>query len=219
MIGRASAIARVLVAVFIVIAYALLAHRFSTTATVGIALLPVALAPLLIAAMLRIRKWTLLLCALVVAMVFWLPSMREFLTHNLAWIYFAQDSALNLTLGYLFGRTLLPGCVPLCSRIATVLQDNPSPRLLQYTRRVTVAWTIFFAAMVSISALLFFAADRTLWSEFANLLYWPLLLSMFALEYLTRMFALPRAERAGIFATVRAFRTLAATQFAAEARA
>ncbi len=208
MTGRASSIARALVAILVISAYALLAHRFSTTQNAAFMVLPVALAPLLMALLLRARQWALLLCAAVVAAV-WLPNLRELLTHNLAWVYFAQDSALNIALCLLFGRTLRQGRVPLCSRIACALHAHPSAHLLRYTRRVTVAWTIFFAAVVLLSTLLFFFAERMVWSSFANLLYWPLLIAMFALEYVARQFALPPAERAGFLATVGAFRHLA----------
>lgn len=209
MICRVSIIARALAAFLIVFVYALLAHRFSTAQNVGIALLPLALAPLVIALVLRRRKWVAVLCTLLCAGMWWLPNGLELFARNLAWLYFAQDSALNIVLCFLFGRTLLPGRLPLCSRIASGLHANPSPHLLRYTRRVTIAWTLFFATMVLVSAGLFFGVDRATWSSFANLLYWPLLLLMFALEYLARLLILPRAERASFWATISAFRNAA----------
>ncbi|MDB6060298.1 MAG: hypothetical protein JWM78_401 [Verrucomicrobiaceae bacterium] len=215
MTGRASAIARALAAVLIVIVYAVLAHTFSTTSHVAIALLPLALAPLFIALLLRLSrsgKWLLLAVITAIALTLSFPNSRDFFSHNLAWVYFAQDSALNLMLGFLFGRTLIKGRIPLCSLIAASLQRDPTAHLLQYTRRVTIAWTIFFASMVIVSTLLFFSADRVIWSSFANLWYWPLLISMFALEYCARLLILPRAERAGFFATINGFRDAVAAK-------
>jgi uncharacterized membrane protein len=219
MIGRASVLARAFVAVLIVFAYTALAHRFSTTQNVGVTLLPLAMAPLVIALVLRRRKWMAVLCVALIAGIWWLPDRLELVMHNLAWLYFAQDSALNITLCFLFGRTLLPGRLPLCSRIAIGLHANPTSHLLRYTHRATLAWTLFFATMVVVSAGLFFGADRVTWSSFANLLYWPLLLLMFASEYLARLILLPRAERAGFWATINAFRNPAVFNFdGAEAR-
>lgn len=123
----------------------------------------------------------------------------------LAWIFWVQDSALNIGLALLFGVSLRRGAVPLCTRIALSLQQRISARALRYTHAVTWAWTLFFSAMVAVSALLFFGGARATWSLFANVLYWPLLVAMFVLEYALRIAVLPRADRAGFFATINAF--------------
>ena len=52
-----------------------------------------------------------------------------------------------LAMMVLFGKTLLPGATPLVSRVASLWRGSLDPVVARYTRRVTVAWTAFFALM------------------------------------------------------------------------
>jgi len=63
---------------------------------------------------------------------------------------------LQLILLMTFGRTLLAGRQPLCTRFAQAAHTPLTPQHELYARRVTVAWTLFFAAMALISTLLIF---------------------------------------------------------------
>ncbi|MBK6400953.1 MAG: hypothetical protein IPN12_03945 [Rhodocyclaceae bacterium] len=119
----------------------------------------------------------------------------------------AQHVGVNATLGFLFGRTLFAGRRPLVTVLAGLLHENPSPALLVYTRRVTVAWTWFFLALTVLSLLLFFFAPIELWSFFANILTLPLVALMFVVEYVVRKRVLPATERAGFLAAVQAYRS------------
>ena len=76
---------------------------------------------------------------------------------------------------------------------------------VRYTRRVTAAWALFFAAIVAIMVALFAAAPRRVWSLFANFCILPLVALMFIAEYAVRRRVLPQAERGGILAAVRTF--------------
>lgn len=198
--------ARIGIFVLAIVGYALLAHLFSTQTHISPWLLPLAVAPLALTLALRpqLRKWSALIIVLAIALAL-APQWLMHSAPHLAWLYFVQDSALNIGLGLLFGFSLRRGEIPLCSRIAMSMQSQPSSQLLRYTRAVTWAWTLFFSCMVVVSTLLFVWSDHTTWSIFANLLYWPLLIAMFALEYGVRLLRLPRAERAGFFATINAF--------------
>jgi uncharacterized membrane protein len=80
-----------------------------------------------------------------------------------------------------------------------------SPALARYTRGVTLAWTIFFGAVATVSVALFFLAPRPLWSAFANLLTLPLVGAMFAAEYAVRVRVLPPEERGGLADAARAY--------------
>ena len=208
--------ARWVIGIFAVAGYALFAHTLSTLthisalpssfAIASFAIIPLAIVPLALALAFKpaLRKWSalLLMGATVIACH---PQWRQWSAQHLAWIYFAQDSALNAGLALLFGSTLRRGETPLCSRIALLLQPQSSVQALRYTRAVTWAWTAFFGAVVAISTALFFCAAHVTWSTFANLLYWPLLIAMFVIEYAVRALVLPRDQRAGFFATIRAF--------------
>jgi uncharacterized membrane protein len=65
---------------------------------------------------------------------------------------------------------------------------------------------VFFAAMASVSTLLFFLAPLTAWSVFDNFLTLPLVALMFIAEYRVRRRALPGMQHAHILDAVRAFR-------------
>lgn len=127
--------------------------------------------------------------------------------HNpVSWLYFVQHVSINVVLGLLFGRTLLHRRQPLCSTFASLLHPNMTPALMRYTRQVTLAWTLFFAASAALSVALFFLAPIEVWSVFANLLALPLVLAMFVVENEVRKRVLPPQDRAGLRDTVRAVR-------------
>ncbi len=75
---------------------------------------------------------------------------------------------------------------------------------------VTIAWSLFFAAMALASTLLFFLAPLTTWSVFDNFLTLPLVALMFIAEYWVRRRALPDMQHAHILDAVRAFRNTSA---------
>lgn len=218
MTGGAAMHARLMIAIFVVVSYALLAHIFSTVTKIpalpslpimSFAIVPLAVLPLAFALALKpaLRKWSALLLGGAVLSAN-NPQWYQWSMQHLAWIYFAQDSALNAGLALLFGSTLRRGETPLCSRIAMLMLPQSSAQALRYTRAATCAWTAFFCAMMAVSTALFFCATHTTWSMFANLLYWPLLIAMFAIEYGVRVLVLPRDQRVGFFATIRTFNDL-----------
>ncbi|MCC4116183.1 hypothetical protein LLG90_12550 [Aromatoleum toluclasticum] len=132
------------------------------------------------------------------------------LARNVGWLYFVQHVGTNLLLGLGFGRTLAAGHEPLCTRVARTIHGAVSPALARYTRQVTVAWTMFFAATVAISCLLFAFGTIEAWSTFANLLTMPLVGLMFLGEYLVRLKLLPD-DRSSILDAVRAYRRTSPT--------
>lgn len=129
------------------------------------------------------------------------------LRHNVALLYYLQHLGTNLALGALFGRTLYGGREPLVTHFAKLAHDGQiSPAKARYTRQVTVAWSLFFATSAGLSTILFWLAPAAAWSIFANLLYTPSLLLMFAIEHLVRLRVLPAADRSGIADTIRGYR-------------
>jgi uncharacterized membrane protein len=95
------------------------------------------------------------------------------------------------------------------SRFAEVIHGKLSPALMRYTRQVTWAWTLYFAAQTSLSLLLFWLAPVAVWSVFANLLNLPLLILMFTAEYGARVILLPPSDRSGPLEAIRAYRQAA----------
>ena len=72
------------------------------------------------------------------------------------------------------------------------------PEEVRYSRQVTLAWTLFLLAISLISSVLFFFASIEVWSVFANFLSFPLILLMFAAEYLVRLRKLPHQKKHSI---------------------
>lgn len=130
-------------------------------------------------------------------------TMRQ----NVAALYLLQHVGINLALASLFGRTLRGPGEALVTRLARlVYPQGISPRKIRYTRGVTLAWTLFFIANATLSALLYLFAPAAIWSVYANLLGLPLIASMFLGEHLWRMRVLPPEERPGVAEIVRAWR-------------
>ncbi|HEV7431654.1 MAG TPA: hypothetical protein VGN77_01325 [Steroidobacteraceae bacterium] len=140
----------------------------------------------------------------------WLLAVLLLATHwhelklQFVWIYLIQQLGVYFLLGVSFGRTLAPGHVPLCTQMALRVHGALSPDALRYTRQVTTAWTLFFAAVATALIVTFFAAPLRVWSAFANFGIPILIVLMFAIENRTRRHALPTMTHAGIIATIRA---------------
>ncbi|QEL65516.1 hypothetical protein OTERR_20400 [Oryzomicrobium terrae] len=131
----------------------------------------------------------------------WLPALGgalgllawhwQLLETHFSWLYLFDHAASNAMLGVVFGRTLRAGQTPLCTTFAAMVHDHMPDELVRYSRQVTVAWTLFFAATATLSLLLFAFTSREVWSIFANLLSLPLLVAMFVVEYAVRLVKMP----------------------------
>jgi uncharacterized membrane protein len=124
---------------------------------------------------------------------------------NFSVVYLLQECGMYGLLAAGFGRSLRTGEVALCTRLADKLHGPLSAAEILYTRRVTLAWTLFFALMGVTVVVLYVTAPRTVWSAFVNFLATPLIVAMFAAEYAVRGRVLPHTERRGILATMRVF--------------
>jgi uncharacterized membrane protein len=147
--------------------------------------------------------WTAVL--IVAAAVTWALEQARAGTWGLAFLYGAPHAAAYLFLLWLFGRTLLRGRDPLVSRIARRVHGTLAPEMEAYTRRVTLAWCVFFAGQVAVSALLLAFAPLAAWSLFVNVLNVPLLALMFGSEYLYRVAHHPDHPRTTLPGMLRAF--------------
>jgi uncharacterized membrane protein len=127
------------------------------------------------------------------------------LEKNFSVVYLLQECTMYGLLAAGFGRSLAAGEVALCTRLADKLHGPLNTQEILYTRRVTLAWTIFFTLMGVAVVILFVAAPRAVWSAFVNFLATPLIVAMFAAEYIVRRRVLPHTERRGIWATMRVF--------------
>ncbi len=110
---------------------------------------------------------------------------------------------INLTLALVFGSTLLPGATPLITQFSRIMKGTLDAKALRYTRRVTIAWVIFFCVMVLESVLLALYASPMVWSIFTNFLNYLFLLLFFLLEYILRVRLFPEQEHPGFIPFLR----------------
>ncbi len=114
-------------------------------------------------------------------------------------------AAINILLLGVFGRTLAGGREPLITGFARRVHGSLPRHIESYTRRVTVAWCVFFAAQVVVSAILFASASLDIWSLFVNVLSFPLIVLMFVAEYLYRIARFPDHPHVSIWKGVQMF--------------
>jgi uncharacterized membrane protein len=127
------------------------------------------------------------------------------LEKNFSVVYLLQEFGMYGLLAVGFGRSLRAGEVALCTRLADKLHGPLNAAEILYTRRVTLAWTVFFALMGVTIGVLYVAAPRAIWSAFVNFVATPLIGGMFVAEYAVRGRVLPHTERRGVWASVRVF--------------
>lgn len=177
--------------------------RFGAALGAALSLAPAALAVAWATRRSRHRGWLLAALALAMLAVYanWDALERHFPS-----VFYVEHACANLALAIVFGRTLAAGREPLCTRFARILHDGVLPAHVgEYTRHVTAAWTLFFAAMAALSTLLYFGGWLEAWSLFATMASPVLVALMFGVEYLVRMRTFPDLERVGVLGGIRAF--------------
>ncbi len=132
-----------------------------------------------------------------------------------AQLLYLMPPAILLFMWVMFARTLLPGQIPLVTRIAELMHDSPSLRLYSYTRAVTWAWVVFLGALLLETVWLACYADAWVWSLYTNFLNYLFVAVFFLLEFSLRRFVLAPPERLGF---VSFFRALMRIDFQALAR-
>jgi uncharacterized membrane protein len=195
----------------VLIGYSILAHHTYDSPHHGSLSAVLALAPTLLIALFlawRSPQRVVMLGVVALALVaVW--TGRSALAQHADIVYWVQYVAIQLVLFITFARTLVAGTQPLVSRFAEVVHSRLTPQQQAYTRKVTIAWTMFFAVMAIAAALLFFLAPRSVWLFFAHFLTLPLVVLMFIAEYWVRRRALPDMQHHHILVAVRLFRNAA----------
>ena len=189
------------------IAGAVLAHfaivdRFSPALGALLSLVPAAALLLWVARRSR-HRWAVAVAICAAALAIWAEWGN--LERYFPSVFFVEHAGGNLLLAFVFGRTLAAGRVPLCTRFAELLHGALPPEVVAYTRRVTLAWTIFFALLALASASLYLGGFLTAWSALATMASPVLVALMFVVEYAVRLRVLPNWERIGILGGIRAF--------------
>ena len=157
--------------------------------------------------MLRSHRWlapaaaTILLCGL--ALGAWVsppdgPLAVSGLSHAM----------LYATLLILFGATLRPGRTALATHFAARLNPSFHPGMIPYTRRVTLAWCLLFAAQLATSAALL-ALRSPWWPAFVTLLHLVPVIAMALLEFAIRRWRWRHEHYTSFADTLRGVRRIA----------
>jgi uncharacterized membrane protein len=102
-----------------------------------------------------------------------------------------------------FATSLLPGHVPLVTRMAEEVRGSLSADLRQYTRSVTWLWTMLLAAIVALTCYLMLFGPVRAWSVFTNFAVYGLLGGVFVGEYVYRRLRFRNIGHAGFVAHLR----------------
>ena len=124
-------------------------------------------------------------------------------------LYVAQHVGINLFLAFLFGSSLRRGHTPFITNLAQRVHRVFTHDMATYTRKATIAWTIYFVGMALVSLLLYAFAPFDAWALFANLLTPLAVLLMFGAEYLLRYRLHPEFERTSFMDAARAYMQVA----------
>ena len=117
-------------------------------------------------------------------------------------LYLAQHVGVHAFLAFGFGSTLRAGHTPLITTLAARVHRDFTPAMAVYTRKVTLAWTLYF---VAISLALYAFASFDTWALFANLLTPLAVVVMFGAEYLLRYRIHPEFERTSVADAIRSY--------------
>jgi len=189
------------------VAYQYLAHSSVSKARSGLFHHVLLWLPLVVLGgwiLVRSRNKSLWLAALLtVGVAVFLMEHQERL--GLAAVSGIYHAAAYLFLLWYFGRALVRGREPIITRFTRSVHGTLQPGMELFTRKLTIAWCLFFAAQLIVSALLFAFAPLHVWSLFINLLNLPLLALMFAGQLVYRMVRHPDYPRASVWQAIEAF--------------
>lgn len=195
--------------VLLVIAYPILLHTYILKDDVDVSRLLLVFAPLLLVAVWMIFRalakiWWPLVVLVLAALSYYVVSGDHGRVGLLA-VNGLSHATLNLSLLWLFGRTLLRDREPLISQIARHITGPLQPEIVVYTRQVTIAWCIFFLSQVLTSLSLYLFAPVAVWSLFINVLDVPLLVIMFVGEHSYRTARFPDHRRTSILEAIEVY--------------
>ena len=201
-------------AILIVLSYAIVANFTNQSTqypTLGVL---VAIAPIMLTVIFliwnsrhssvwqRLKLFSVITIGMATLWLVW-PQLKQ----HYDWVYWLEHESLQVVLLFTFARTLTTNNVPLCTQFAQIIEGDLTAEYYIYTKKVTVAWTLFFSLMILISSVLFFFYSVSAWSIFANFIYFPLVISMFIVEFLVRKYALPEAADTKFMDAINAFQS------------
>ena len=120
-------------------------------------------------------------------------------------LYVLEHAGIHLALFASFALTLRTGRVSLIGRVAARVHGTVTPAVIAYTRKVTVAWALYFVSMAALSVLVYLGCAWAVWSLLANVATPIAIVILFFGEHLLRYRLHPEFERATLADAVRAY--------------
>ena len=151
---------------------------------------------------------TLAVCAMIAAVL--AVVVQRGGVADVSRLYVLQHGVIHALLAWSFGITLRAGSVPLITRLAERVHTDLTPPMRAYSRKVTVAWVAYFAAMVVVSLGLYLVAPWSWWSFFCTIVTPLAAVLLFIGEHLWRHWAHPDFEPASLARAWQAYRQQAA---------
>ncbi len=115
---------------------------------------------------------------------------------------FLPQVLLSVMFMLIFGRTLRPGSVALITRISTDMRQGQSEVPVQYTRGLTLAWTIIFA-LLALEGLLLGLYAAPGWVLRVSAMTWIFVIVFTVTEYFYHSRRFPNPRQHGVLDFVR----------------
>jgi len=122
-------------------------------------------------------------------------------------LYVLQHAGIHLALAVGFGVTLRPRGKALIEMLAERVHSHLTAGMRAYTRRLTLAWVLYFVGMVLASVLVYLLAPWDWWSIFCNGVTPLAAVAFFAGEHLLRYRRHPEFERITMRTALAAYRS------------
>jgi uncharacterized membrane protein len=148
--------------------------------------------------------WILAACALGVAVLATVVAQGG--VEDVNRMYVLQHAGIHLALAGVFGYTLRPRDKALIEMLAERVHSQLTAEMRAYTRRLTLAWVLYFLGMVVGSVLVYLLAPWTWWSIFCNGVTPLAVVAFFAGEHVLRYRWHPEFERITMRTALDAYR-------------
>jgi len=188
----------------LVLLYAVLSHYSNSVSDAKGLAVGLSIGPLLLICLALVFRWAgrlpALLAAVVVATLLYryLPALEK----HYEWLDLVQQCGVYALLAAGFGRSLLPGKVPLCAQLAIKMHGALAPVEIRYMRHATLAWMAFYLALVAAIIILFLSAPVNIWSLFVNFAIYGLILLMVLGDHWLRRKLLPPRPSGGMLGII-----------------
>jgi uncharacterized membrane protein len=192
------------VVVTLFIGYAALSHYSNSVPDAKGLATGLSIGPILLVGGVLLWRWShpLLAAPLLAIVGVLLFHYWPLLTRYYEWSDVVQQCAAYGLVSLSFARSLFGGRVPICTQMTGKLHGPLTPVEIAYTRKATVAWSVFYALLAAAILILFFLAPLRIWSMFVNFAAFGIIGLMFIADHAIRRRVLPHRP-GGILAALR----------------